>query len=123
MYPMQSGPGRPPMQRNPQGMVPQMQPHRQPQQQQQYQQQPIMQQPPMQSEPFAPYENPEGPIVPSLLADQQSIRGTDPFFGSQPRGNMMQEVFSHVREYHFYPMNAYWIKLICDILLLRICRR
>ncbi|KAM3177566.1 hypothetical protein ACTXT7_004319 [Hymenolepis weldensis] len=85
------GPGRPPMQRNPQVMVSQMQQHRQ--QPQQCQQQPMMQQPPPQQESFAAYENPEGPIVPSLLADQQSFRGTDPFFGSQPRGNMMQEVF------------------------------
>ncbi|VUZ41332.1 unnamed protein product [Hymenolepis diminuta] len=85
------GPGRPPTQRNPQVMVSQMQQHRQ--QPQQYQQQSMMQQPPPQQESFAAYENPEGPIVPSLLADQQSFRGTDPFFGSQPRGNMMQEVF------------------------------
>lgn len=109
------GPGRPPMQRNPQVMVSQMQQHRQ--QPQQYQQQSMMQQPPPQQESFAAYENPEGPIVPSLLVDQQSFRGTDPFFGSQPRGNMMQEVFiqvtqslnDHVGRFYYYPAeNVYY---------------
>nr|CDS25280.2 syntaxin binding protein 5 [Hymenolepis microstoma] len=92
-YQMQPGGGpiRPQVQRNPQVMAPQMQQHRQ--QPQQYQQQPVMQQPPPQQDPFLAYENPEVPIVPSLLADQQSLHRIDPFFGSQPRGNMMQEVF------------------------------
>ncbi|VDN98403.1 unnamed protein product [Rodentolepis nana] len=92
-YQMQpgGGPVRPQVQRNPQVMPSQMQQHRQPPQQ--YQQQPMIQQPPPQQDPFMTYENPEVPIVPSLLADQQSLHRIDPFFGSQPRGNMMQEVF------------------------------
>ncbi|KAM7539355.1 hypothetical protein Aperf_G00000048974 [Anoplocephala perfoliata] len=75
--------------------------HRQQQQQQQQQyQQSVLQQRQQQiaqgmalPQETSTFENPEGSIVPSLLMDQQSIRGSDPFFGSQPRGAMMQEVF------------------------------